>query len=143
MLRKYHYLNTDLSTTAQCYGLYDGEMIIEFCAVIHFPHPKNPKIKHIHRLVIHPDYQGIGLGKKLLNFVADMYHKQGFTVAIITSAKNLIFGLKKDAHWGCTQYGRFKITNRTADAGLVKSSSKDRITASFRYIGVGSDNDVL
>ena len=62
VLRKYHYLNTDLSATARCYGLYDKDMIIGFCAVIHFPHPNNPRIKHIHRLVIHPDYQDIGIG---------------------------------------------------------------------------------
>lgn len=110
-------------------------MLIGFCAVIHFPHPNNPKLKHIHRLVIHPDYQGIGLGKKLLNFVAELYAKQQYDVRLITSAKNLIFGLNHDKNWGCTNYGKFKITNKTADKALVKSSSKERITASFKYIG--------
>lgn len=133
MLRKYHYLNTDLSTSAHCYGLYDENQIVGFCAVIHFPHPNNPRIKHIHRLVVHPDYQGIGLGKKLLNFVSDIYHKQQYDVVIITSAKNLIFGLKNDKNWSCTFYGRQKITKRTADPALVKSSSKNRIVASFKY----------
>lgn len=131
MLRRYHYLNTDLSNASQCYGLYDENKLVGFCSVIHFPHPKNPKIKHIHRLVIHPDYQGIGLGKKLLNFVSDLYAKQGFDVSIITSAKNLILGLQKDKNWSCTHYGKFKIDNRTADKGLRKSSSMGRRTASF------------
>lgn len=110
-------------------------MLIGFCAVIHFPHPHNTKIKHIHRLVIHPDFQGIGLGKKLLNFVAKLYAKQQYDVRLITSAKNLIFGLNHDKNWGCINYGKFKITNRTADKGLAKACSKERITASFKYIG--------
>lgn len=135
MLRKYHYLNSEISNAAKCYGLYDKKMLIGFCAVIHFPHPKNPRIKHIHRLVIHPDYQGIGLGKKLLNFVSELYAKQKYQVTIITSAKNLILGLQKDNHWACTHYGKFVIGNETADAGLKKSSSKNRRTASFIYKG--------
>lgn len=135
MLRKYHYLNTELSSAAKCYGLYDKNMIIGFCAIKHFPHPRNPKIKHIHRLVIHPDYQGIGLGKRLLNFVAQLYDNDGYDVVLITSAKNLIAGLKNDANWGCTHYGRYKISNRTADKSLAASSSKNRITASFKFIG--------
>ncbi len=110
-------------------------MLIGFCAVIHFPHPNNPKLKHIHRLVIHPDYQGIGLGKKLLNFVAELYAKQKYDVRLITSAKNLIFGLKHDKNWGCTNYGKHKTPSKTGMKILAKSSSKERITASFKYIG--------
>lgn len=109
-------------------------MLIGFCAVIHYPHPKNTRLKHIHRLVIHPDYQGIGLGKKLLNFVAKLYAKQNYDVRLITSAKNLIFGLNRDKNWGCTNYGKFKISN-VGDKKLARSSSKERITASFKFIG--------
>lgn len=128
-------MNTDLSNTARCYGLYDNDMIIGFCAVIHFPHPNNSRIKHIHRLVIHPDYQGIGLGKRLLNFVAQMYFEQNFDVFLITSAKNLIFGLNRDVHWGCTHYGKMQWDkSKTADKNLKASSSKNRITASFKYL---------
>lgn len=129
-------MNTALNSGAYCYGLYDGDMIIGFCSVIHFPHPTNPKIKHIHRLVIHPDYQGIGLGKKLLNFVAELWKQKGYDVSLITSAKNLIFGLNKDSHWGCTHYGKLTWNkSKTAIRSLVIASSKDRITASFKYIG--------
>lgn len=135
MLRKYHYLNTELSISAQCYGLYDKETLIGFCSVIHFPHPKNPKIKHIHRLVIHPDYQGIGLGKKLLNFVSDLYSKQGFDVSIITSAKNLIKGLSNDEHWLCSFYGKMGRVSKSGEHGLDKSSSYQRRTASFTWKG--------
>ena len=90
-------------------------------------------LKHIHRLVIHPDYQGIGLGKKLLNFVSDLYYNQKYDVRLITSAKNLIYGLKNDKHWGCTFYGR--MSKQTGTIQMNKTSSKERITASFKYIG--------
>lgn len=126
-------MNTEISKSSQCYGLYDKNTLIGFCAVIHFPYKNNSKIKHIHRLVIHPDYQGIGLGKKLLNFVANIYNRKGFDTRIITSSRNLIYGLKNDIHWGCTFYGR--MTKQAGKTQMNKTSSKERITASFKYIG--------
>ena len=36
-------------------------------AIIHFPHPIK-SYKKVHRLVILPDYQGIGLGTLFLNW---------------------------------------------------------------------------
>ena len=45
--------------------------------VIHQPHSINTKIKRVSRLVILPDYQGIGLGTKFLNEMAKYYSKQG------------------------------------------------------------------
>ena len=97
--RKYHYLNTDLPSAAQCYGLYDGENIIGFLGVLHQPHARNKKIKRVCRLVILPDYQGIGLGTKLLNVIAERYTKLGFDFSIVTSAKNFIYALKKSDKW--------------------------------------------
>ncbi len=134
-------MNTEISTSAKCYGLYDNDMLIGFCAVIHFPHPKNRRIKHIHRLVIHPDYQGIGLGKKLLNFVTQIYCEQKFDVFIITSARNLIYGLNKDSHWNCVSYQRFSPPSQTSSINLRQTSSKERITASFKYKNVNNENN--
>lgn len=108
-------------------------MLAGFCAVIHFPHPKSKNLKHIHRLVIHPDYQGIGLGKKFLNIVANNYAQHGYKVSIITSAKNLMFGLKRDDNWKLTFYGRQPVTSKTGKSALRKSSSCERNTASFEY----------
>ena len=128
-------MNTDLSSSAICYGLYDENILIGFCAIIHFPHPKNPKIKHIHRLVIHPDYQGIGLGKKFLNFVSKLWFDKGYTVNIVTSARNLMIALNNDEHWGGLHYGRFEWSkSRTAMKALKQNNSENRITACFTYI---------
>lgn len=125
-------MNSDINKAAasNCYGLYDGENIIGFCAVLHFSHPHNPKIKRISRLVILPDYQGIGLGRKFLNFVSDLYVKRGFDVSITSSAKNLIQALVKDEKWSLNRYGH--VTESTTGLQqLKKTSSKKRVTATF------------
>lgn len=122
-------MSADISKSAQCYGLYDGDEIIGFCGVTHFPHPHNPKLKRGHRLVLLPDYQGIGLGMKFFNAIADIYNEQGYDFIVTNSSIALINGLKKDKRWICTRYGKVIPSSHSFMAGLYKSS--DRVTASF------------
>lgn len=133
---RYHYLSHDLNPSAQCYGLFDEKELIGICAITHFPHPRNPKIKHCHRLVILPDYQGIGLGTKFLGAVAKMYADQGFDFSITTSAKNLMFALNRNENWGCQRYGKLPPHHgeKLCDALNATTSSK-RQTASFYWKG--------
>lgn len=105
-------------SSCRCYGLYDDENIIGFLAVIHQPHPKNTKIKRVSRLVILPDYQGIGLGTKFLNTIAELYTKQNYDFSIITSAKNLISSLRKSDKWLMYAYAKSK--PESISSSLVK-----------------------
>lgn len=102
-----------------------------FCGILHFPHPTNKKIKRVSRLVILPDYQGIGLGRGFLNFIAEKYVSEGWSFSITTSAKNLISALARDKDWSLVRYGK---VSETGNAGLPmfkKTSSEKRVTASF------------
>lgn len=135
MFSRYHYLTHDLKVGAKCFGLFDKENIIGFCAVIHFPSPTNKKLKHCHRLVILPDYQGIGLGVRFLTEVAKIYKNQGFDFSIITSAKNLMGGLKRRPDWVCQFYGHQHNHKGPLGKMLRKTGSAKRITASFFYVG--------
>ena len=101
--------------------------------ILHQPHPINTKLKRVSRLVILPDYQGIGLGTKFLNFMAEYYIQKGYDFSIITTAKNLIHSLKKSDKWCMFRY------NKHANV-KSKSSKIDRFrkmrecpTASFAY----------
>lgn len=99
-------MNHDLMATAQCYGLYnDKNDIVGFIGIYHFPHPRNKKIKKVTRLVMLPEYQGIGLGIRFLNEIAKMYVAKGWDFAIQTSARNLIMSLKKSDNWILARYG--------------------------------------
>lgn len=96
-----------------------------FIGVIHFPHPKNKKIKKVTRLVVLPDYQGIGLGVAFLNVVAEIYKDYDFRIT--TSAKNLIYALNKHKNWRLEDYGRHnmqkKLSMRKTFRGYVKAAS--------------------
>lgn len=102
---------------------------------MHFPHPINKKIKRVTRLVILPDYQGIGLGTKFLDFIADFYAKQGFDFRIVTSAKNLIYALNRNKKWVLKRYEKGKMpTAETANQTLKRNVRTNVKTASFLFV---------
>lgn len=118
----------------QCFGVYDSNNIIGFLSVIHQPNSKNKKIKRVCRLVILPDYQGIGIGCKFLETIADYYKKKNFDFSIITSAKNLIYALYNNKNWRLIRYSQLK--NKATTKKMLSIHKQSRVnckTASFFY----------
>lgn len=126
-------MNTDLALSSKCFGLYDDNNIIGFLAVLHQPHAINKKIKRCTRLVILPDYQGIGLGTKFLSYVAKIYYEEGYDFSIVTSAKNLISSLKKNKNWILIRYGVEKSSKKVNAIDYKRKSMRKSKTASFLY----------
>lgn len=129
-------MNTEISDSSVCYGLYDAETIIGFMAVLHQPNARNKMIKRVSRLVILPDYQGIGLGTAFLNFVARFYKEQSYDFSIITSAKNMIMSLRKSKLWAMTQHSVVKPSPQKNALDYNRGSLRNNVkTASFFFIG--------
>lgn len=102
---------------------------------MHFPHPKNKKIKRVTRLVILPDYQGIGLGTRFLKSVAEIYSCQGFDFRIVTSAKNLINALNKSENWKLKSYDKGKTpTGKSSIKQFAKTARKNVKIANFIFV---------
>lgn len=112
------------------HGLYDDDVIIGIIGILHFPHPTNRKIKRVTRLVILPDYQGIGLGTKFLTEVSKMYNE--FDLIITTSAKNLIHALNRHDNWHLKRYDITK-PGKGMNRAMRKSIRKVK-TATFQYV---------
>ena len=94
--------------------------------------------KRGHRLVVLPDYQGIGLGTIFHNYCAEIVKKEGFNVNSTTTTPALIHSMIKDPLWMLVRKGRVKNTlakNMKKYYGKSESkgigSSDNRITFSF------------
>jgi ABC-type Mn2+/Zn2+ transport system ATPase subunit/predicted acetyltransferase len=133
MFAKHHYLNHSHNNAARVFIAMINDEVAGFISVFHFPHPKSKIIKKVHRLVILPDYQGIGIGLKLLNEVGKIYKNDKWQYTIITSAPSLINALKKSLNWICKSYGRKQPQNINTGNPIStrKTDSSTRITASF------------
>ena len=132
--RKYHYLNHDLNNSAQCYVAEWEGKIVGFIAILHFPHPSEKRWKNVSRLVVLPDYQGVGIGVALLEVVGRIYLKQGFRYKIVTSNPVLCYYFNKSDNWKCIRQGRVrKVLQESGMTGLNKTISINRLTTSWEY----------
>jgi len=112
---------------------------VAFIAVVHVR--MKARYYRVSRLVVLPDYQGIGVGKRLLNFVAELYTSQTrMPFYILTSNPQITRG-NMDS-WRITRFGHAskgkgntKINNDIRD-----SLSRKRITVSMQYIQRTSDS---
>jgi len=128
----HHYLNASCSKSARCYlATIDGKPV-GFAAAIPFPHPKLKNMWRGHRTVVLPDYQGIGIGNVLSEFVGQMFLNEGKRYSSLTSHPAMVAHRSRSPKWIMTRApGRVPVSGKT---GMLKTSS-GRMTASFEYIG--------
>jgi GNAT superfamily N-acetyltransferase len=135
MFRQYHYLNGSLGAGVRCYVAIYQDKPIAFIAVVH-THMK-ARYYRVTRLVVLPDYQGIGVGKRLLNFIAELYTSQTkIPFYILTSNPQIVRGNLKN--WKTTRYGHAsKGKGNTRINDEIRSSlSRKRITVSLQYFHI-------
>jgi len=136
-------LNTSLSNAAeQWIGVINGELACHV-GVIQFPMRKG--WKRVHRLVVLPDYQGVGIGTKFQDCIMKKYSENDWNVNCTTTTPALVHSMKANNKWALVRFGRVKNTlaknmgkyygdeKRAKDKALGTSSN--RITYSFNFIG--------
>ncbi len=136
MFREYHYLNTSIAPFCKCYAAFIKEKPVAFIAVQ--PIKFGTRLNRVSRLVVLPDYQGIGIGRKLLTWTAEHYKKQDAApFLLITSNPQLVrTGLRG---WRVTRAGRAgKINNASflkSMSGAYSHGAENRLTVSLEYMG--------
>jgi GNAT superfamily N-acetyltransferase len=132
MFRQYHYLNGSLGAGVRCYSaVYQGKPVA-FIAVIHTKMKTN--YFRVSRLVVLPDYQGIGVGKRLLTFIAELYTSQThIPFYLVTGNQQLTRGNLK--YWKITRvgHGSHGKGDTRINRELINSNSRRRLSVSMVY----------
>lgn len=132
MFERHHYLDAGLHPSAKCFaGLIDGEPAV-FTAAIPFPHPRRPGWRE-HRTVCLPDFQGVGIGNAMSDFVAGMYRATGKPYRSVTGNPAMIAHRARAPNWRMTRPP--SRANVPTARRLKRTTSAARITASFEYAG--------
>lgn len=139
---KHHYLTTNLNKSCKCL-LFEWEgKPIAFVGLLNTPRLGIPYGMSISRIVIMPDYQGLGLFRKICNFcggvvksLSDETHD--YKLYIKTAHQKAGFALTRDTeHWKGTQFDGKSRTKESTE--FEKGKYNNRLTRkSFckEYIG--------
>lgn len=137
IFRKHHYLNYDINKSSRCYiALWEGN-IIGFTSVLRMPNPYIKNGWREHRTVILPDYQGLGIGVRLSDFVGDMILKDGGRYFSRTSHPRMGFYRELSPKWKPTSKNKKKRVD-VKNNGVFNNHIVDtkRTCFSHEYIGV-------
>jgi len=130
--RRHHYLSGSLPAAAQCYlAVWDGEAVA-FCAVASQVGHRN--YRRISRLVVLPEYQGMGIGSAFLGAVARYYRGQKQRVGITTSHPAMIAHLCRATQWRLRSIRKYG--SRGGGRNLPQyRGSFGRAVMSFEFVG--------
>jgi ABC-type lipoprotein export system ATPase subunit len=132
VFKRHHYLSGDLARSSRCFiALIEGQPAA-FCSVISFPHPSRSGYRE-HRTVCLPDFQGVGIGNALSEFIAGVFRATGKPYFSTTSSPSMILHRAKSKLWKMKRKPYRKAAHHKA--GMREKSSNLRITGSFEYVG--------
>lgn len=86
---KYHYLSHNYRNNALEFVAFYKEKACALIAFGSYPHPVYNKMWLVHRIVVLPDYQGLGIAQQLLNFGCSYVkkNKNSNYISLVTSLK--------------------------------------------------------
>lgn len=155
LFARHHYLSGDLNSSATCWAAFGGAGVegtgvrgcdeassspappysntptpISFCAVVSQFGWKGRK--RIARLVTLPDYQGLGIGMRLLERVCEHESARGFAISITASHPALLAACRRSPRWRCTQFKPHGHNRRQVQERRV-ATSHGRCVATFEW----------
>lgn len=132
----YHYLSGDLHHSVQCHVALWEDRPVALAAVLPMAGKRN--YRRVSRLVVLPDFQGVGIGSATLEAVCELYVAGGTRIGITTGHPGMIRRLWNSSKWMRVKLyptGRPGQRHRFRRRGTRRRGSLGRCVASFRYRG--------
>ena len=138
MFARHHYLSGSLSAAARCFvALYDGTPVC-FCATLPIVGRRNHW--RISRIVTLPDYQGVGIGMRVAETVADLHRVDGQRINVTASHPALLAHCKRSRRWQAVNFRKNGSRSAEKLVGNYRGSI-GRAVVSFEYLGATSEDD--
>ena len=145
--KKHHYLDTTMNKSVHCYTAYMDNMMVGFLSIIHGCGRDIKSYWRESRLVVLPEFQGIGIGKTISDTIASEYKNRGLRYFAKTSHPSLGEYRNFNSKWRPTSNNmkkRRSYLDKNGEARVSKTFGKsietiirdsNRLTYSHEYIG--------
>ena len=122
---KYHYLTSEMSKAVHCYTAYHGGRRVAFYSVIHGCNRDIHSFWRGSRLVVAPEFQGLGIATRMSDAIASFYVEKG--LRFFEKTANAVMGEYRNRHpaWRGTS------TNMMARPSYLTASGEARKQLSF------------
>lgn len=136
--KAFHYLDSNIHNAVECYlGIWEGQPVA-FCATLHaFGFKDRTRIS---RIVVAPDYQGVGIGGRFIDAMAQLVKQGGRRVTITASHPSILGHCKKPGcGWVLRDVQKIGFGKHGKAPEHVKRPaivSAGRGVATFEYIGI-------
>ncbi len=130
---RHHYLSGSCSRGSRGVVVEIEGRPAGFAVTIAQPHPFKKKHRRVHRLVVIPDFQGLGLGPRMITWLGEEHARRGYSLSINTSHPGLIASLRKASEW---RYYMAGFCDPHKGKVHVKT---DRLISRFMYAGPASE----
>jgi ABC-type transport system involved in cytochrome c biogenesis ATPase subunit/GNAT superfamily N-acetyltransferase len=131
---KYHYLNNKLHGGAVCIGGFLDGRCIAFSSAVRFPHPNAKNLYQEHRTVVLPEFQGLGLGGALADWLGLALWQHGWRLVATIAHPAVIAHKNRSPRW---QWKRSGFGAGGGERGERKKHqdlfSMRRVSTSFEY----------
>lgn len=136
MFKNHHYLDGNINKAARCYIAVFENKIIGFGATLTLPNGSLKNAWRGHRTVILPDYQGMGIGVRFSDAIAQIHLDQGHRYFSRTSHPKMISYRENSKLWKPTSKHK-KLRTDIKHGNVFKGHYADnkRLCGSFEYIG--------
>jgi len=150
MFKRYHYLSGEINPASVCYIATINETPCAFVALLCLP---GRDVKHAwreHRVVVLPDYQGMGIGNRISETLAQAYIEKGCRYFSKTANPRMGDHRDKSPLWRATATNHSKRTSYFDTTGKVRERQNYgmkkelyaihamRVCYSHEYIGDGA-----
>lgn len=141
LFRPHHYLSGELAKQAACFvGFVEGRPAA-FSSVLSFPHPKRPSWRE-HRTVCLSDFQGVGIGNALSEYVMSLFAGRGKPATSNTSNPAMIRHRCRSSLWRMHRApARSTRSVSRTHARMNATAALGRLIAGFTYVGPARPED--
>lgn len=141
----HHYMDHNLPQSCVFYTFYwikDDEEILVGCLGVLFQIAKNLQAKRFTRIVVLPEYQGLGFASKMINTISKYYFDEGLQrMYLSTFHPRLGEYMTKSSNWA-SSFNNMKEfrTSEDADKGAMKGLRDGVAMYRFNFIGCAKYN---